>query len=441
MSQFYSTILKFLIQPAADLIMNTSISYFYRRIKDMHTWSKEDIKYWQNKKLCSLIEHAYNHTNYYRNLFETLKLTPSDIRTVDDLKKLPILTKEDILKNYSNLIPNNLNTIPHKKTATGGSTGVPLIYLSDNMSWSYSNANNILSWEDIGYKYGDAYIALGSTSLFANIRKSLKHYIYYRLKNKIGINGVNMSDKVCSSILNIIISKRIRYIYGYASAIYLLGKYVVDNNISLNVLGCFTTSEVLIPHYRETIHLAFKCRIVDCYGAHDGGITAYSIEPGLFKVGYNCYVRLHQPDSINSGSALLTDLLNYAMPLINYQLGDILQMKEDDLVYNGQVVNHVVGRESDILQFGNGNILTGPGFTVLFSDLPVEYYCIEKLTDFSIKCHIIKLDDYSSESEKLILQTIKKQAGIGIDVKITYTTKPFLSKSGKRKYFVDSSCL
>lgn len=439
MSSTYNKILMNTVMPVADILMHTDIIYFYKKIIKMRQWSKEEYDNWQNIKLQMLLNHAYNNTVYYNNLFNKINIEPRDIKSRDDLKVIPVLTKNIIRDNFYDIIPKNINMIHYKKSSTGGSTGDPLVYYQDNKSWSFCNANNIINWERTGYQYGKKFIALGSTSLFVNKSSSLKHKIYYKLKNKIGLNGVNMSDEVCSDYVNLLQKEKINYIYGYASSIYLLAKYVLKKQEDVNIHACFTTSEVLKDSFRKTIKSAFDCNIVDCYGANDGGISAFARKKGFFEVGYNCIVRQEEAYDNGIGPALLTDLFNYAMPLINYKIGDVIQIEEKNNInypYNGQIINKVMGRTSELLTLANGRTLTGPGFTVLFSAIPVEYYCIEKVDKNSLVCWIMKLPNFTESHEQIILETIQKQAGTGINIEIKETNQPFITKSGKRLYFI-----
>lgn len=406
----------------------------------MRKYSSYQIDSWQNERLKELINHAYQNTIYYRNVFNGLGMQPDDISTIEDLSALPILTKNDIISNYNDIIPKNIYKISYKHSSTGGSSGDPLKYLLDLRSWSYSNANTIQNWERTDYNYGDRYVALGSTSLFVDKNPSIKHRLYYGLKNKIGLNGINMSRDVCERYIKLIKKQNIKYIYGYASAIYMLAQWVIDNGEYISIKACFTTSEVLSNRYRNTIAAAFQCKIVDCYGAHDGGITAYAHDEGNFEVGYNCLVRVENMNNQLSGSALLTDLLNYAMPLINYKLGDEITIGDTlRKTYNGTIIKQVLGRSTDIIQFRNGNALTAPGFSILFKDLPVDYYCIEKACNQMIICHIIKQPGYNSNHEYIIISSISKQAGDDIKVTLNYTDEVRYTKSGKRQYFVDNT--
>jgi phenylacetate-CoA ligase len=246
-----------------------------------------------------------------------------------------------------------------------------------------------------------------------------------------------MSKEVSRKYVKLIKEKKIKYIYGYASAIYLLAKYVEEQNLDVNIEACFPTSEILTDLYRETIIRAFKCKIINCYGAHDGGITAFEHNVGCFEVGYNSIVIL-EDRSLKISSALLTDTFNYAMPLINYKLGDELELDDmnNNLNYNGQVIKQVYGRSSDVIILENGRILTGPGFTVLFKDLPVEGYTIAKVGKNAIKCCIKPTRLYNSEIKKLIEETLKNQVGEGANIIIEKVENFEVSKNGKKTYFM-----
>jgi len=247
-----------------------------------------------------------------------------------------------------------------------------------------------------------------------------------------------MSARVCQEYVNIIKNQKVKYIYGYASSIFLLAKFVLENNIHLTIMACFPTSEILTEFYRKTIENAFHCAILNGYGARDGGIGAVQLDAEYFEVIYNSIAKLNNKDQNNVGKALLTDIYNYAMPFINYQLGDELQIddeKNKSYTYNGQIINNVLGRTSDILRLENGRVLTGPGFTILFKDLPVEAYTIEKIGPNSILCTIKKLSGFGENDERVVLSTMKKQMGEDCEININYVEKFTTTNSGKRGYF------
>lgn len=227
-----------MIFPAADRVMDTSISKYWKLIPKMNKWSKSEIKQWQDERFKILVEDAYANTRYYRNLMDSMGIIPSDVSHTEDVKLFPALTKDIIKTNYLDMLSKNSANIKHKECRTGGSTGDPLTYIQSHKAWSYVSADNIVNFEKTDYRYGDAFVALGSTSIMIDKPQSWKHKIYYKLKNKHGLSGINLTDEILSQYLDYFDKKKIYYIYGYASSIYLLARYAIKTGWNGKIKGC-----------------------------------------------------------------------------------------------------------------------------------------------------------------------------------------------------------
>lgn len=406
----------------------------------MQEWSKEEITKWQNQKLKQLITHHYNNTPYIKNLFDKNNVYPEDIKTVDDLAAIPPINKNIIRENFDDLIPKNISKIRYKKASTSGSTGNPMRYYLDINTWSYTTAIKIYAWQTSSYLYGDKFVALGSSSLFPTNKKSWIHIFYFKLRNGIPLNGMNLSDEKLKGYTDLMKSKKVKYIYGYASAVYLVANYVLRNQLNLGIKGCFTTSEILTPDYRKEIEKAFNCKVMDCYGARDSGITAYEINPGYYYVSHNSYAELYDKFEKNKGSILVTDLLNYAFPFIRYDIGDEVEYldENDKTDFNGQVFTEIIGRVSNIIKLDNGRVLTGPGFTILFKNLNVIAYRISQVGGMKLRFEVQKNEAYNIDDEKTILGTAKKHAGNDCEIELVYIDKFEPGKNGKRNFFLNN---
>lgn len=434
----YKNILVESLLAFADSFLKTNIHHSLNIIREMNNWSKEEVTQWQNENLQNLIKHAYENTSYYRLLFDKLGIRPEEIRSSLDLSKLPVLTKKDIIKNIQDFIPKNINQIKHLKASTGGTSGDPLQFLLDFKSKSFGTASSIYFWNIFDYKYGQKYIAMGSSSLNINDKIHLKNKIYNKLRGRIPLNGIGLSDELLMKYVHIIKKGNIQFIYGYASSIFLLADFIIKNNIIIDhIKACFTTSEVLTKNYRDSIKAAFNCKILDCYGAGDGGVTAFGIKDDYYCVGYNCVVEIHDCNNENSGKILCTDLLNYAMPFIRYELGDVVELAplSEEYDYNGQIIKKINGRSSDIFHLGNGRKLTGPGFTVLFKDINVKAYSIKLISPLEISVSILKKETFTHKDEERIYESFKQQAGHECRIVIKYVDKIEYTGSGKTRYF------
>jgi len=418
--------------PLADRAMGTSISIYWKEIPKMHTWSSDDIIRWQNDKFRKLVKAAYENTVYYRKVMNEIGIVPSDINGLNDVRLFPMLSKHTVKAHYHDILSKQSHTMKYSIKSTGGSTGDPLTFAQGFDSWSFVTANNIVNWENNGYRYGDTFFALGSTSIHVGKKKSLKHNIYYSLKNKRAMSGINLTDDVMSKYLEYLSMHRIKFIYGYASSIYLLAKFAKQTGFQGRIKCCFPTSEVLTDQYYSAIKDAFACPILDSYGASDGSIS-------LYNVGYNSYVSDHDDEIESMKSMLVTDVLSTVFPLINYQIGDRVELGHVSKEYNGQTIKRILGRTSEVIELDNGARITGPGFTVLFHGIPIEYYCIEKKSGNCVLCHVVPEKEFNLSHEEYIRNCIQNQVGHGVDVAVDRIEVPFLSSSGKRMYVINSS--
>ncbi len=108
--------------------------------KEIETASYEQIRAWQSERLVKTVKHVYDNNSYYRNLMEKKGVTPEDIKGVDDLYKLPFLTKDDLREAY----PYGLMSKPLSECvriqSTSGTTGKRVV--------AFYTQHDIDIWED-----------------------------------------------------------------------------------------------------------------------------------------------------------------------------------------------------------------------------------------------------------------------------------------------------
>ncbi|MCO5383595.1 MAG: hypothetical protein NHB15_17230 [Methanosarcina barkeri] len=98
----------------------------YKKLIQNQWKSYDELKKEQELQLRQMINFSYNNVPYYHRLFRDLKLSPEDIKSIEDLEKLPILTKNIIKQNWDEFLPLNLKNMSYYNLTTGGSTGSPL---------------------------------------------------------------------------------------------------------------------------------------------------------------------------------------------------------------------------------------------------------------------------------------------------------------------------
>ncbi len=427
------------ILPLAERIKGVNSYYWYNKILLMNRWSKQQILDWQNQQLRDFVRHAYEHTKYYRELFDSLGITPNDIQCQEDLKKIPVLTKDIIRARFDDFVPDNISRYPFRYGRTGGTTGEPMQYLVSEDTWGYVTAAKMVAWKTTSYKFGDKFVALGSASLFKE-NPPLSRRIYDWIRQEIPLNSMNLSSDLCNTYIEKMRHEKIQYVYGYASSIYLLAKYAHDNKVDVSFIkGAFTTSENLTPTYRCMIESTFGCRVMDCYGCRDAGMACYEIMPNRYFVGYNTITEIINPINSTMGTILSTNILNYAFPLIRYEYGDVVNMIDDEIsTYNGQLITYVLGRTSDVLYLDNGHVLTSPGFTILMNKFDVVAYDIQKISGTEVNMQVQPIESkWNNEQEKLLIGEMKRFVGDGCKFTLEYVDHFEPLKNGKRRYFMN----
>lgn len=428
------------IYPLAEKVKHTNSMEWCRRIQEMNTWDKEQIRAWQENQLQRIVKQAYEHTVYWKRVFDERGLKLEDIRTAEDLKKLPIITKDDIRAHYEELVPDNVGQFRHRVSKTGGTTGEPMQYLDDENVWGYVSANKIIAWRTTGYRFGDPFMALGSASIFKKKASFVRRTID-AIRNERAYNSMNLDDALCQEYIEILKKQKIHYVYGYASAIYLLAKCALDHKIDMShIRGAFTTSENLTDVYRETIERAFGCRVMDCYGARDAAVTAYEISPCSYHLGYSALLEVVDEFEPGKGTLLSTNLLNMAFPLFRYNYGDAGELDNNSAEYNGQVLHKIYGRTSDVLRLDNGHVLTSPGFTILMRNFDVKAYDIQKLSGSSVRMQVVVGEGWTKADEKKLIKEMERFCGEGCAFTLEYVDGFEPLKNGKRRYFMNNLC-
>lgn len=429
-----------IVLPLAETIKGTNSYKWRHQIERMALWTPEQIQAWQEERLRALINHVYNHTKYYRRIMDERGLRPSDIRTIEDLKKLPIINKEIANAHFDEIVPDNLSLFRYRKGKTGGTTGEPMFYYCDEDTWGYITAAKVYYWRSYGYQYGEPFAAMGSASLFAK-KPSLVRRIYDKIRNEVPMNTVNLTDELCEKYISVIRKKKLRYIYGYAASIYIFTRYISTHRIDLKQIeGVFTTSENLTDEYRRLIEETYECKVWDCYGARDAGITAYETDYHHYEVGYNAIAEIINPIEPNTGTLLSTNLLNYSFPLLRYQFGDEveLQLEFGEDGYNGQTIRRILGRTSDVMRLENGHNLTATGFAMIMQEFDVVAFSFKKVgvNEVTLTIQPIK-GKYDEKQEAEIRKTIHMYTGEDAKLNVEYVEKFETLANGKRRYFMN----
>jgi len=413
---------------------------YYEEFQETQWLPFEELQRRQTEQLRNLIAFAYKHVPYYGALLRKLGLKPSEITSIQDLEKLPILTKQTIKQNWKEFIPQNTRALKYVNGSTGGSTGEPLQYRMSREDYERGIALLYRCWAHAGYQLGDRLVVLAGASLIPTTSSVVHKRLQGFMLNTQSYSSFGMSEETLFRYLRRMNRFKPKFIRGYPSSIYLFADFVRSKGLSLRFQpqAIITTAEKLFDHQRSVIEEVFGARVFDNYGLNDGGISACECEEhsGMHINTEKAILEIVDEDGKQvigkMGHILATSLYNYSFPFVRYDTGDlgVLDTSECACGRKTPLLKSIVGRVTDFLKL-NGRIIGSPVLTVLFGKFDIEQYQIIQETEDSIICRIVKGKTYGCEDEKYIRESFCKHVG-PIEILFDYTT--IIKPEGESKY-------
>jgi phenylacetate-CoA ligase len=315
------------------------------------------------------LQHAWDTVPYYRAAWMKAGVHPSDVRELRDLEAFPVLTKADIRRHNRALVSSAYDIAKLCVKRTSGSTGVPLTIYCDEAAIQWKTACTIRSDEWSGYRLGQRVAKVWGNPEYRHfgLKGRLRNYFFDRA---VYLDTLNLNDDRIAEFANTIRRHRPGLIFGHAHSLYLVAYALKKSGVTdVRPNGIISTAMILHDWQRTVIEHVFGRKVTNRYGCEEVSLIASECEE---------HNGLHvNADSIYSevlgerGTLLVTDLSNRAMPLIRYQVGDVV-VPSTRVCKCGRgllLIERVEGREADYVVTPAGNLISGISLTENFSNL------------------------------------------------------------------------
>jgi len=343
------------------LLWNKRIISHYNRLKKSEKLSVEELRNNQVEKINELIKWAYQNSSYYKKIFDLNEFKPEDFSSLDDLKKIPITTKKDLLSS-SDEIQIRKKTGKLIYSETSGSTGQSLKFYR-NKDWDASTRAamfrgyswyNVEPWEKNGYLWGYNTKSTFKVKLLDFFQNRFRLFSY----NRDAV--IDFSKKLESAV----------FLEGYSSMIYETAKIINrENNFKKpNLKLVKGTSEKIFDYYHRETLKAFGKKIVSEYGAAETGLIAFECPNGNMHVTMENVI----VEEVNN-EIIVTNLWSYSFPIIRYKLGDYVSLKKESCSCGMQhdIIGEVTGRIGNII-FGIKDVYPSLVLYYIFKNLATK---------------------------------------------------------------------
>ena len=405
---------------------------------------KADLVDHQNKCLRRVVRHAYDSVPFYRKKYDEVGVKPEDIKTVEDLSKLPIISKSEI-RQSNDVISSDYSVDSLRVLSTSGSTGQPLhVYISREED-GFRKAKHLRANYSCGHKFSNRWLTVTSPSHFSEVSGIQRRLRFYSPKF---VSVFWDADKQ----LSVIGKFKPEILDGYSSSLSLLAREVRKKGVSgINPRIIFGGAELIDDVSRNVIEDVFEAPFYDQYATIEFERMAWQCPE---RQGYHI-----DADSLimqgvdagddevaagESGEIVCTSLFNFAMPLIRYRVGDVGVFSGEDCPCGRTLplLKRIEGRCDSLLVLPDGRVLSPRAITVAMGSFRlnkyIEQFRIVQETKDSIEI-TLKLEGSSMDKgvmEKEIVAHFKSMLGLedgSVAFRVVFVDDMPLSKNGKLK--------
>lgn len=405
------------------------VQKYVKEIDGMYGMSPEDLRARNERRFLEIFRKAYTQSAYYRGLCEAQGIkSTDDIRTLSDIVKLPILTKDMLKKHGKELLTRKEKGLI--KNHTSGTTGTPLTVWQDWASVWREQAYFVCYRKRCGYNYGEPLVSLRGNLTRDEI--SLKVHV----SNTLFLSSYNINDKTAETYHRLIEKHHPKAIEGYPSSLYSLALVLRDKGLECHIPVAFTSSETLFDYQRKLIEKVFNTQVYDHYGTTERTIRLEESfdHDGFFEdPGYG--IEEYHDDYIIS-----TSLINDVFPLIRYKTDDRIVLRggiektpEGFVDYTG--IDRVDGRAMTFIIGKDGTKYSDSALTFIFKDTKgVRYSQFIQKEIGKVDLNLVTDKAYTNEVEQKILQLIDKKVGLAnMEVSIHHVTEKELKFTSRNK--------
>ncbi|MCC8073656.1 MAG: hypothetical protein LIO62_05975 [Clostridiales bacterium] len=401
-------------------LKNCLILVYLISLKHHNLFDADKIKKIQNRKIRQMMRCAYE-IPLYRKKFEQVHMTPEDFKCAEDLKKFPLLTKQEIREWIEPEVRNNPKKFKYwKKYTTSGSTGTPLMVVGSPKEDAILSAN----WLRIACVNGinpifDKTMALKDPQI---------------IKQRNGKDSIFQKFGVCrrtcvsfladgKTILDAINSEKPDFLYINRSKLVQTLMYVQEKGLEIyepklvSVVG-----EGIDKNSEDLINKYFSNVINASYGLMETGACSFTLK-GDYKryyfTGDTHVVNIYNSSDNENGRIVVTNLFFKKYPIINYDTLDSASTGQEAGV---PYMENICGKFNDMLHFADGSDVDYHSFySVMEKRNDILQFRIVQKSFYQIEIHLVKNNEKALLSNEKISHEIESAIrGIIRDQKVNY---------------------
>ena len=415
---------------------------YLRNLKESEWWSVKEIQKYQNMKVREVVHHAYHTVPFYRRWYEECKVDIDNFQTVEDLKRLPVLTKQLVRANQQDMVSSAFNRSSLITNLTSGTTGTPLeIYITKEclaFQWAI--------WWRHRARYGltikDRHLTFGARVPIPHNQKRPPFWRHDVFNNRVYLSTYHISKDTVKSIVEFLNSNHFDFFTGYPSAMYNLAALIEEEGLRLinRPKYVVTGADALLPKFESTIRRVFGVPVTEQYGMAEFAGNMSKCECGNFHLDFECCYIEEQPlEGSNLSRLIFTGWGNPAMPFIRYEVGDFGKSFNGSCACGRESVcfESIDGRVEDYVVTPDGRRIIGMNQVLEYAPNAKEIQIFQDKID-SIEFRIVPTKEFSDNDKEALIREFRRRAGSNMSIRFNMVDEIERLPSGKFKAVIST---
>jgi phenylacetate-CoA ligase len=428
--------------PLADVALRQQVRSRLNELLRFQWAPPDEIDRYRAHRLQELVAFSVERVPFYKAAFESRGIEPRHVRAVADLSRLPVLTKQDLRDSFDALLVRGHRGRTYEMKSSG-STGAQTTVLIDKACNDEVFATQLLFWSWGGFAMGKPHLQTGM-SLTRGMTRQLKDFAFRCSYT----SAFELTDAAMERALQRIDSGNIRAVFGYASSIYVLARFLEKRGLHRQMDSIFTWGDSLFPHYREVVERVFLCRVNDCYGLGEGLQCAAQCEhhDALHEAMHGVVIEIVDHDGMpvptgTLGRVVVTRLTPGPMPLIRYDTGDVAHFVDGPCGCGRTLrrMSRVQGRATDIVTTPAGDRLIVHFFTQIFEMIPeIAQFQVRQDSADAIAIRYVKGAGFNDGLLDRVRKEITENCIYPLRIEFTAVQDIPVEKSNKRRFVIST---
>ena len=409
-------------------------------------WGPDELEAHQDRALAALVARCYEAVPFYRRAMEERRLLPADVTTRGDLPKLPIVTKDTIRRDPAAFLARGVRPGKLKESPTSGTTGASFTVLWDQETDVLWNA---LLWRHrswSGFYFGTRYATLLGRVAVPLRQSSPPFWRWNRPWNQVLFSSFHLKADNIGSYVDAMRAFQIQALECYPSTGYILARFLEDRGEILPLSHVVSSSETLLPIQREVMEKVFRTKVLDYYGMSEAVLFAGECGQGS---GYHLNAEIGIAEVVDErgnplppghhGRLLGSGLVNRAMPLLRYEIGDVSALRIERCPCGRRLplLDPVTTKAEDIVVAPGGRLISSSTLTHPFKPLVrVEKSQIVQEAIDRLLIRIVPRPGYDEEDTRHLLREMQRRVGPDMRIRVEIVDDVPLGASGKYRWVV-----